>query len=84
MSHGALQIYFCFGLNSALRPLRSAMATRIVIATTIETAITTTTPPTTATVLSELELGGSAAVCGELAVDILSPGPTGTVNIINV
>ena len=58
------------------------MAMRIVIAITTVTAITTaTTPPMMATVLSELEPAGAAAVCGGgvtgVVTNILSPGPTG-------
>ena len=71
--------YFWFGLNSALRLLRtSAMAMRIVTAITI-TITTATIPPMMATVLSEVELPGAAAVGGcEVVVDILvPPGPTG-------
>ena len=76
-----IDLYFWFGLNSALRPLRSAMAMRIVIAITIVTTITaaTTPPAMMATVLSELELAGPPAVCdGGVVIDVLPPGPTGT------
>ena len=78
-----IDLYFWFGLNSALRLLRiSVIAMRTVIAITITTTTitTATTPPMMATVLSELELAGDAAVCGGGRVtDALSPGPTGAI-----
>ena len=53
-----------------------------VVAAMMSAITTATTPPTMATVLSESEVAGPAAVCGgEVAVDILSPGPTGTAEV---
>ena len=54
-----------------------------VVAAMMSTITTATTPPMMATMLSELELAGPAAVCdGGVVTDDLCPGPTGAAKVI--
>ena len=57
----------------------------VIVAAMMSTITTATTPPMMATVLSELELAGPAAVCGGGVVmesDVLSSGPTAAAKVV--